>query len=978
VDELRDRIHDDLIGLIEGELLLEPLQRAPYASDAGLHEVEPLGAVAPRTEADVVQLVRYAAERSIPLHPRGAGTGRAGGCLGPGLVVDFSRHFRRIVELRPDRVVAQSGVVLDALNARLAPLGRRLGPSPFGAEAHTVGGLIGLDAVGPRSPRYGSMADHVESLRVVLANGEVAVLETVPRPDADEPDPTFRDAIARRLDLLLSFNAEQFASHRSGWAWGRSGYAIEAIRRGQGIDLARAVAGSEGTLALVTEATLRTVPIRPAQAVVVLPFGRLLDAADAAPTCLEFSPSACELYDWRSLSLARDAHPSLREALAEAAEAALIVEFEGDDPAELSRAARSLAARLRRWLVAAPAEVASRDDCDRLVRLREVVNPHVMRLRGPARPVAVVDRLRVRPERLADLLARLQALMRARGIGWTVDAHASIAEVRVRPFLDLASPRGRETAHALAVAIRDAALDLDGTVAATLGPDRHATLMRLQGPHIHAHRELKYAFDPQNLLNPGRLESGDPTQSAVPRFVPGEGQSPAPAWEVSSPSDSLRWPDRPRVEHVAACNNCGLCRTQQPALRMCPAFRASHAEAASPRSQVHLLRDVASGRVDPKLWGSEELKAHADLCLHCHLCESECPAGVDVSALMLEAKAASVSRHGLSPDSWMLSRIDVWSAWASRLPVVYNTLMASRTARWFLERAFGLSRHRTLPRAHRTPFLRRAERQGLTRPKPHEPGPRAAFFVDIFANHFDQELAETVVAVLRHAGVNVFVPRPQRGSGMPALVAGDLDRARDLVLRNLRTLGNAVRDGYTIVCSEPTAALMLRREALRLTDDLDASLVAANTLDVGHYLAGLVERGDLRRPEIPVPLKVGYHQPCHLRALGQGTPGLDLIRTIPDLEAEFIDRGCSGMAGTFGLAADKFRTSLRAGRGLLRRLRDRDLQAGSTECSACRMQMEQGVRKRTLHPIKLLALGYGLNPALLRYLIEPKAGRRLS
>jgi Fe-S oxidoreductase len=261
---------------------------------------------------------------------------------------------------------------------------------------------------------------------------------------------------------------------------------------------------------------------------------------------------------------------------------------------------------------------------------------------------------------------------------------------------------------------------------------------------------------------------------------------------------------------------------------------------------------------------------------------------------------------------------------------------------------------------------------GLTRPRPQAPGPRVAYFVDIVADHFDQELAETVVNVLRHAGVNVFVPKAQRGCGMPALVAGDIDRARDLVLANLRALGNAVRDGYTIVCSEPTAALMLTREALRLTDDLDAALVAANTMDVGQYLAGLIARGNLRRPEFPVHARVGYHQPCHLRALGVGTPGLDLIRSIPEMTVEFIDRGCSGIAGTHGLARKNFRPSLRAGRGLRRRLEDDDLDIGSTECSTCRMQMEQNLPKRTLHPIKLLAMGYGLNPQLRATFKEPK------
>ncbi len=257
------------------------------------------------------------------------------------------------------------------------------------------------------------------------------------------------------------------------------------------------------------------------------------------------------------------------------------------------------------------------------------------------------------------------------------------------------------------------------------------------------------------------------------------------------------------------------------------------------------------------------------------------------------------------------------------------------------------------------------------------PGPRVVYFVDVYANYFDQELAEAVVAVLHQAEVNVYVPTAQRGSGMPALVAGDVDYARDLALANLRILGNAVRDGYTIVCSEPTAALMIRQEYLKLTDDLDAALVAENTRDLGQYLAGLHARGQLPPPPHPLRARVGYHQPCHLRALDVGTPGLDLIRSIPELDVEFIDRGCSGMAGTFGLRRDHFRTSLRAGRGLLSRLRDGDLEIGATECGTCRMQMEQGMVKRTLHPIKLLSLSYGLNPSLLRQFKEPKLRREL-
>jgi Fe-S oxidoreductase len=337
-----------------------------------------------------------------------------------------------------------------------------------------------------------------------------------------------------------------------------------------------------------------------------------------------------------------------------------------------------------------------------------------------------------------------------------------------------------------------------------------------------------------------------------------------------------------------------------------------------------------------------------------------------------------VENHGLSPGDWVFSRLEMWARLASRFPILSNYLLSRRRARWLIERLLGVSRHRVLPRVRRTPFTRRAQRLGLSRPQPQLSGPRVVYFLDVFANYYDHELAESVVAVLQQAEVNVYVPAKQRSSGMAPLIVGDIDYARDLALHNLRLLGNAVRDGYTVICSEPTAALMLRQEYVKLTDDLDAALVAQNTMDIGQYLGGLDARGQLPRPGQPLHAKVGYHQPCHLRALNVGLPGLDLIRMIPDLDVEFIDRGCSGMGGTYGLGRDQFRTSLRAGRALLRRLKDDDIEIGSTECGACRIQMEQGLPKRTLHPVKLLALGYGLNPSLREHFKDPKPRHAMS
>ncbi len=980
MDERRARILDDLRGLVGGDLLFDPVGRSPYAQDAGPLEADPLGVVVPRSTADLVALVRYAVDQSIALHPRGAGTGSGGDCLGPGLVVDLARHFRRIVAIGPATITAQAGVVIDTLNAQLAPLGRRLACDPPGTEAATVGGLVATNGSGPRSVATGAVADLVERLGVVFAHGEVAELGCEPRPTAlaiaEEEDTTFVGHLARRVAALMARHADLVARLPSP-SGAAGGCVVRDVLTADRVRLSRLLAGSQGTLAIVTEATLRTEPIPASQRVVLLPFARLEDAARAAAAAMAAGPSSAELVDWRALRLAREADPLCRDWIDESAEAALILEFSGDEVDGPADRARRLIGHLRRGggLAGPATEAIRRADCERLLGLRAATRPQLMRLKGRRRAQAVLDGLFVPTAAWPEFLRRAQAGLRHRERDWSLRGEPGTGRLEIRPFLDPADPADAGLVGPLAAELFEAACDCGGglSTASGLGVLPAGSAVRRLGELAPLYREIKALFDPIGLLNPGRGGAGDDLGGPSPSLR--SHPSPPAATPATTPLATLRWLDRPAEGHASACNGCGACRSLESGLRMCPTFRATRSEGAAPRAHAGLFRRVAAGVVDPKLWGSEEVKRAAELCVHCRLCDDECPAGVDVSGLMLEAKAAYVENHGLAPSDWVFSRIETWSKLASRFPRSTNALMASPAARWALERLTGLSRLRRLPRAHRTPFVRRAERLGLARPKPTEPGPRVAYFVDVVANYFDQELGEAAVAVLRHAGVNVYVPSRQRGCGMPALVAGDLQTARDQAAANLRVLGDAVRDGYTVVCTEPTAALMLRREYLRLTDDLDAELVAQNTMDLGQYLAGLGARGLLPRPELPLRARVGYHQPCHLRALGAGTPGLDLIRSIPELEVEFIDRGCSGIAGTFGLAERNFRTSLRAGRGLLSRLGEADLEIGSTECGACRMQMEQGSPKRTHHPIKLLSLAYGLNPDQRQRFREPKPRR---
>jgi FAD/FMN-containing dehydrogenase/Fe-S oxidoreductase len=1028
VDERRARIYDDLRGVIEGELYFEPLRRAAFAHDASLYEIDPLGAVVPRNEDDLVHVVRYAWENQIPIHCRGAGSDGGGGALGAGLVVDLSRHLRKILAIGPERVVVEPGVVLDALNSALFPLGQRVEPVPRHSDVATIGGLIAVDAAGPRSMRHGSIGDRVVSVRAILPRGEVEDLAFEPWRDFEAEQSGLKDVIVRKLQALYRRNAPRLAPVRDGCRRNRAGYALAQATTDSGVHLGRLLAGSEGTLAIISQAELKTLPLPAAQGMVVLPFVKLADAVDFVPVFSEreLRPAACDLFDRRALSLAREADASLRAWIDEAAESILVVEYEADAvdlAADEIRWLSERAVRSRR-LVSEPFFTHKRSECELLRNLRTVVEPLVRRARGRARPVALIDDVAVPPELMSTVLKQVRRVLQEQNMTWTLDAYAGDGALHFRPFLDLSNPADRDRIESLACRVYEIVLASGGTIASSQGCGLARTqfLKRQYGDLTQVFHEIKEAFDPWGVLNPGKIIGDDPhlmirnLRVDVPPPEPADAElgplaalgnsssfevpvdaalqaaaavaSPASGTALEIPphvlpentaiAPVLRWPQLSVIEMASACNGCGTCRTLDPTWRMCPSFRASRREEASPRSQANLIRQIATGVVDPRLWGSDELKAHADLCLHCQLCKTECPAGVDVSGLMLEAKAAYVENHGLDPSDWIFSRLEFWARLGSRFPIVTNFLLSRRPVRRLLESLLGVSRRRVLPRVGRTPFVRRAARIGLDRRRSQVPGPRVAYFVDVYANYYDQELAEAVVAVLHEAQVNVHVPLRQRGSGMAALIVGDVEHAREQALANLRVLADAVRDGYTVVCSEPTAALMLRQEYVRLTEDLDAELVAANTMDLGQYLLGLEERGQLPRAREPVHAKVGYHQPCHLRALNVGMPGFELLRRVLDLDVEFIDRGCSGMGATYGLARDRFWTSIRAGRGLMRRLREADIEIGATECGACRIQMEQGVTKRTLHPIKLLSLGYGLNPSLRQHFKDPKPAHVMS
>jgi FAD/FMN-containing dehydrogenase/Fe-S oxidoreductase len=967
-EQQRGHIHDDLKGILKGDILFDPLSRALYSTDASIFQVTPLGVVVPRDEEDVQALVRYAGEHQLTLIPRGAGTGLAGEALGQGLIVDLSRYLRSILKIGSETVRVQPGVVFRELNAKLATIGRRFAPDPTSGVQCTIGGMLATNASGAHALRYGYTRDHVAQLRIVLDNGEPVSVTRLSRWGSEEPAAGRFGDILRQVRTLLEGNQELVRSCQPRTPFNRCGYLLQDVLTPDHLDLPRLLVGSEGTLGIFTEATLRTIPLPADRALVLFAFDSLDRALQAAQRALPSGPAACDLIDRRLLTLARGRAAEVKALVPADAEAVLLVEYEAIAVAAARDCALELVDRLHALeRLAQYAITAFKDEeIESLWALRETVLPSLYGLSGGTQPVAFVEDVGVPVEELPSYLHRVQEVLKRQETTASFLIHAGAGQVHTRPFLDLQRPEEVARLWVLAEEIHGIALDLGGTVSTQHGTGLARTpwVARQYGRLYPVMRELKAIFDPRQLFNPGKIIGPSPGMPAWPlRSNPAAAAAPE-GW-------LLHWqPGEVRAESMK-CNGCGHCRTETTAERMCPLFRATHAEAGTPRAKANLLRSLLQEGTDPRQLASDEVREVADLCVNCRMCATECPAHVQIPKLMLEAKAANTAEHGLDRTDWTLSRTESFAAVASTFATLVNAGLASKTVRWLLEGILGVSRRRKLPAFAPRSFLRRAARRGWTRRLHSTNRPRVAYFVDVFANYNDPLVAEAVVAVLHHNGIEVYVPPGQRGCGMAPLAYGDVEAAREVAEHNLRILANLARDGYTILCSEPTAALMLKHDYPNLVEDPDARLVAERIVEWTTFLWEIYTSGRLRTDFHRLDLAVGHHVPCHLKALGQPPAGPALLALIPGLRVHTIDVSCSGMAGTFGLKARNYETSLVAGWPMLDELnRPRSL-FGSTECSTCRLQMQEGAGKRTLHPAQYLALAYGLMPEVGRRLTEP-------
>jgi len=956
-----DGLQRELERALEGEVRFDLVSRVLYATDASVYRIEPHGVVIPRTRQDIVRVVEIAGRHRCPITLRGGGTSQAGQAIGPGLVVDTSKYFNRVLEVNAaDRFAwVEPGVVLDELNLQLKSHALRFAPDISTASRATIGGMIANNSSGARSVLYGKTIDHVLELDVVFADGSEARLAPLNARALDElsaGDSTTarchtavrriaaasRDEIARRFPKVLrrvgGYNLDEF---------------VEPSRP---FNLAKMIVGSEGTLGIVVAAKVALVPLPRAKAVLTIEFDALLDALAATPTILRHKPSAIEVMDRFILDHAQEspALDAMRRAimLDVTSGALLCVELYADRAEDLLPRLDAIERDLtnERWTCRWRRAVNA-DDQARIWRLREAALGLSMAMKGDAKSLSFVEDTAVAPERLRDYIERFLAIITRHRTSAGIYAHASVGCLHVRPVVDLKTEDGVRTFEAIANEVADLVLEFGGALSGEHGDGmvRGPFTEKMFGPVLYqAFRDVKRAFDPDGLLNPGKIIDTPPLTANL-RYGAG--------YVTPDPASQFDYSDFGGFGRaVEMCSGLGVCRKTHDGT-MCPSYMATREEKHSTRGRANTLRLAMAGRLEDAGLGPDDVYDVLDLCLECRACKAECPVGVDVARFKSEFLADYWKRQGTSLEARTLGRVRSLLRAGSTLPSVFNAIGRSAIGRWIGEAVIGVDRRRSMPALASRTFeqLARSHSSSATATAA---APAAVLFNDTFTNYCHPEIGVAALDVMTGADVRTTVVS-NLCCGRPLISKGLLDEARTHAEANVNALIGHASSGRPIIFLEPSCLSAMREDAPALLRG-DAQRAAHTVANACVSFEDFIERG-YRERAIDLRLTAGprtivLHGHCHQKAMGLLTSAQALLSRIPGATVVDLDAGCCGMAGSFGYSRNHYDVSKAIGeRKLLpaaRSLGANDVLVAAG--TSCREQVAHFTRVHAVHPAVLL------------------------
>ncbi|MFC4560923.1 FAD-binding and (Fe-S)-binding domain-containing protein [Nocardiopsis mangrovi] len=938
---------------VSGEAAFGEGARALYTADASNYRSVPLGVVIPRTTDDVIAAVAACDAYGVPITPRGGGTSIAGNAIGPGLVIDVSRHLTAIEEIDPARRTArvQPGVILDDLRSAAAPHGLTFGPDPSTHSRCTLGGMIGNNACGAHSVAWGTTADNVESLDVLLHDGTRMTVGATTRAEFDRraAEPTREGRVYAALRDLTDTYMGDLRTGMPNLSRRVSGYSLDRLLPEHGGNIARALTGTEGGCVTVLGATVRLVEAPRARALVVLGYPDAPAAADALPELLGHQPLTVEgLNDRLVAGLDR---PGARSGVAlPEGRAWLMVEIGGDTPEDAAESGRLLVAGLRgaarpvgSAVVTDPAHTRA------LWRIREEGAGLTSRSPEGAEAWSGWEDAAVPPERLGSYLREFDALMERHGRDGVVYGHFGEGCLHVRIDFDLVTEEGHRGYRAFMEDAADLVVAHGGSISGEHGDGRARSelLPRMYGERLmSAFGAFKAVWDPRGLMNPGIIV--DPAPLDADLRVPAA---------LNAPLTVLDYPDDQGdfARALRRCSGVGKCRRHSGPGVMCPSYMVTREEKDSTRGRARMLFEMINGEVITDGWRSEAVRDSLDLCLSCKGCRSDCPVNVDMASYKAEFLHHHYEGRVRPASHYSMGWLPVWARLAALAPAEVNRVGRAPLLGGIAKRVGGIAPQRDIPEFSRTTFTRWFRRRGRAARGAGARGD-VVLWPDTFGNHLTPGVPMAAVRVLEDAGFRVVLPSGPVCCGLTWVSTGQLGVARKVMGRALRALAPHVAAGTPIVGLEPSCTAALRTDLVELVPGEAAEKVAESVYTLAGFLAE--HAPDWDPPRLGVRALGQVH--CHQHAVIGFDADRDLMRRA-GIDADVLDSGCCGLAGNFGFEAEHYDVSRAVGeRVLLPAVRA----AGPdtlvlSDGFSCRTQITQETGRPALHLAEVLARGLG-------------------
>ncbi len=922
---------------LSGDLCTDILTRYMLSTDGSIFRVEPAAVAYPKNKNDILQIVEFANRKGFSIHARGAGSGLCGSALGKGIVIDFSKHMNRLVSIDFEKKFfeCQPGYRLGELEDLLKGTELFFPPDPSSGEYATFGGMYGTNASGAHSVKYGNVADYILDAEVVLSTGKELTLSQILSSEFKALPENLKS-----LFLLYEANLDKIETSYPKTQYNTAGYNLRGLVGNGRLDLKRLFAGAEGTLGVVTKLKFRLMDKPSYDSLVICYMNDVVSSARVVQKILPMDPSGIEIMDKSLLQLAKTQDHGLKDKIPEGIDNVLLIEFDSFDPDTCNKMAEKVKSLLKTQEPTSQVYIAvSEEEKSSFWAVRKAAVPILYKLKGDKKILALIEDAAVPVQNLVKYFKGIYAILNRYKVNFVVYGHIAKGLLHTRPLLNLKDPHDIELLKIIADDFYELVSSLDGSVSGEHGDGRlRSAYIRRRFPKIYElFLRTKHLLDEDNLMNPDIITNNDADQMKNSlRF----GQNYR---DKDHTAPLLSWPDT-FLEEIEKCHGCSKCTTVTTATRMCPVYKITRDEAATPKAKANILRALISGRVENQAIYEHTFQYVIERCFYCGSCFIECPSNVNIPKMSMEARARYVHRFGASLHNRLITGVELAGRTTRKFSHVLKPMMELTPVKKMGERFTGISAKRKF-----ISFSSKSLREQIPT-RIGKSTKKVLYFAGCYASYIQPSIGIAAVKILKDLNIMIFTPE-QHCCGLPMLSKGMITAAAGKIRQNLEKWESFIDEVDAIIVTCSSCGLSLTQKWPYVVGGKKVDKIQKKII----HISSLVAEHQQRLTFKPADLKVVYHYPCHLKVQSDSDSSVRMLEGIRGVTVEKLQTHCCGMAGSWGLSAEHYQLSKQIGRDMIDKVTISKATVGVTDCPTCRMQMEQFVDKPIRHPVEVVA-----------------------